>query len=137
MPDQKLVPYAATLDIVCSNPRTGEDWMEAFVNFFDNLAKDCDNHPLLTIGHIKGFAKLGNEAGSCYYSTTGSQRKTNTNGSFHGEASQGQLDFNVLVYGHGIDKSLVEYVCGGVIKMLQDELQAQCEIRSLVNPPKK
>lgn len=133
--DIELTAYAATLEINTKEPVRGADWEKGLVKFFDLLAKLCREKPVLAIGHIKGFLQLDDQAGSCYFSTTGSSRGTATKGQLSGTASHGKLDFNVLVY--GIDKGSVEQITNIAVQALEEDLQADCQVLTLVNPAKQ
>lgn len=133
--DVELTAYAATLEIKAEEPIRGADWEKVLVSFFDTLAKLCQEKPVLAIGHIKGFLKLDGQAGSCYFSTTGSSKGTAIQGQLTGVASLGKLDFNILVY--GIDKTAVEEIAKNAVQLLEEDLKATCHILSLVNPGKK
>lgn len=129
-----LVAYAATLEIDAFAAVKGEDWQKGLVNFFDNLARLCLEQKVQAIGHIKGFLQLADEAGSCYFSTTGSVKGTSVKGQLDGETSHGKLDFNILVY--GLEKATVTRIATEAIQLLEQDLKANCSRRSSVNPAK-
>jgi hypothetical protein len=101
----ELLAYGATLTVTAPDGIPGADWQEAVKNFFNLLAKIFQGEAGVTIGHLKGFLRLGN-GGYGYFSTVGSAAGTTARFTEGSPSSRSELDFNVLVFGIAENKAL-------------------------------